>query len=107
MRKTKRVTRGEKKKCFQTFLFSFYREKPGEPTHVELEKQKVPFFLNLAQCKLNQNEFYPTIELCSMAIAIDPGLNKKSLASLSRMSLWCAMSNVGQYCVSVPPENPL
>ncbi|CAG0913241.1 unnamed protein product [Notodromas monacha] len=48
------------------------KEKPGDEGFLELERKKLPFLLNLAQCKLIQKEYYPAIELCGMAINIDP-----------------------------------
>jgi len=47
-------------------------EKPGEPEWVDLDQQKIPIYLNLAQCKLRLNEFYPAIEAACEVLKRDP-----------------------------------
>jgi len=50
------------------------RPKSEEISHFEV--QKIPFFLNLAQCKIEQKNFYNAINLATEALKIDPNCEK-------------------------------
>ena len=54
------------------------REKPGDPEWIELDKMKVPFLLNYAQCKLLEEEYYQVIKHTTTALEKDPD-NVKAL----------------------------
>lgn len=54
------------------------REKPGEPEWMVLDRQKVPFYLNLAQIKLKQQEYYAAVEAASEVLRREPE-NSKAL----------------------------
>jgi len=48
------------------------REKPGEPEWDELLQLKIPLLLNLAQCRLSLQDFYPVIEHCTEVLDNQP-----------------------------------
>lgn len=48
------------------------REKPGEEEWDELLKLKIPLLLNLAQCRLNLQDYYPVIEHCTEVLDHQP-----------------------------------
>ena len=48
------------------------REKPGSDDWLEIEKMKVPFLLNFAQCRIKTKEFYKAIEHLTTVIEKDP-----------------------------------
>jgi AH receptor-interacting protein len=54
------------------------REKPGDPEFVTLDMMKVPFLLNLAQCLLQLNDYYPAIEHATEVLKREPD-NVKAL----------------------------
>lgn len=54
------------------------REKPGDPEWIELDRMKVPFLLNYAQCKLLDEDFYQVIKHTSTVLEKDPN-NVKAL----------------------------
>jgi AH receptor-interacting protein len=49
------------------------REKPGDEDFVKLDVMKVPFYLNLAQCQLFLEDYYPAIEQTNEVLKRDPG----------------------------------
>lgn len=59
------------------------REKPGEPEWEKLDKERVPFFVNLAQCQFKLKQYYATITSASEAISRDPS-NVKALFRRSK-----------------------
>ena len=48
------------------------REKPGEPEHIELDRGKQLFYLNLAQCQLNMGQHYEAIQTTTKVLEQDP-----------------------------------
>ncbi|CAH8450660.1 unnamed protein product [Heterobilharzia americana] len=54
------------------------REKPGEPEWIELDKSRIPLFVNLAQCQFKMKDYYATIRNTSEALSRDP-TNMKAL----------------------------
>jgi len=54
------------------------REKPGEADWEELLQLKLPLLLNLAQCRLSLQDFYPVIEHCDEVLQHRPD-NVKAL----------------------------
>lgn len=51
-------------------------ERPGSDEFSQLDLQKVPLFLNLAQCKLLQKNYYESINFASEALKLDPNCEK-------------------------------
>jgi len=49
------------------------REKPGDEDFVRLDRMKIPFLLNFAQCQLLLDDFYPAIEHTTEVLKKDPG----------------------------------
>lgn len=47
-------------------------EKPGEPEYLALDKKKVVFYTNIAECKLKNGDFYAAVEACDEALKRDP-----------------------------------
>ncbi|THD23584.1 Aryl hydrocarbon receptor interacting [Fasciola hepatica] len=58
-------------------------EKPGDPEWIELDKQRVPFFVNLAQCQFKLKQFYSVIDSTTEALSRDPE-NVKALYRRSK-----------------------
>jgi len=54
------------------------REKPGDTEWVKLDRMKIPFLLNYAQCKLLDEEYYQVITHTTTALEKDPN-NVKAL----------------------------
>ena len=54
------------------------REKPGDTEWIELDKMKIPFLLNYAQCKLLDEEYYQVIKHTTTVLEKDPD-NVKAL----------------------------
>lgn len=50
-----------------------FREKPGDEEYVKLDTMKIPYYLNLAQCELLLQDFYPAIEHTTEVLKRDPG----------------------------------
>jgi len=54
------------------------KEKPGDEEWLRLEKMKIPFLLNYAQCKLLECDYYPVIEHTTTVLRLEPD-NVKAL----------------------------
>ena len=49
------------------------REKPGDPEYIEIDNQKIPFFLNHAQCQLHLHNYYDVITYADEVLSRDKG----------------------------------
>jgi hypothetical protein len=54
-------------------MFMCFREKPGDDDYVKLDMMKIPYYLNLAQCELLLQDFYPAIEHTTEVLKRDAG----------------------------------
>lgn len=54
-------------------IFKMCREKPRDTDWNELNVMKIPYVLNIAQCKLCLKDYYGAIEQCNIVLEIDPG----------------------------------
>ncbi|CAH8451051.1 unnamed protein product [Schistosoma turkestanicum] len=59
------------------------REKPGEPEWIELDKTRIPLFINLAQCQFKEQDYYAAIKSTTEALSRDPK-NAKALYRRSK-----------------------
>ncbi|CAH8827295.1 unnamed protein product [Trichobilharzia szidati] len=59
------------------------REKPGEPEWIELDKSRIPLFVNLAQCQFKMKDYYAAIRNTTEALSRDP-TNMKALYRRSK-----------------------
>lgn len=51
------------------------KEKPHDIEWNQLNSQKLPLLLNFAQCKLNEEDYYPVITHCTEVLKYDKGEN--------------------------------
>lgn len=49
------------------------KEKPHDVEWNQLNSQKLPLLLNFAQCKLNEEDYYPVITHCTEVLKYDKG----------------------------------
>ena len=54
-------------------IFFSFREKPRDVEWNELNSMKLPFHLNLAQCKLCLEDYYAAIEQCNQVLQLENG----------------------------------
>ncbi|CAH8558018.1 unnamed protein product [Dicrocoelium dendriticum] len=85
------------------------REKPGEPEWEKLDKARVPFFVNLAQCQFKLKQYYAVIESTSEALSRDPSnakaLFRRAKAYVETWDLDLATEDLNRVAILMPEMN--
>ncbi|KAH8851441.1 Peptidyl-prolyl cis-trans isomerase FKBP65 [Schistosoma japonicum] len=82
------------------------REKPGEPEWIELDKSRIPLFVNLAQCQFKEKNYYAAIQNTTEALSRDPtnikALYRRSKAYIETWDLDLATEDLRKLAICRP-----